>query len=195
MILGLLADGRSRHGYELMTEYAARSGNKVSPGNFYRELARLASKGLVETGVNPPDADARRIPYRIKETGRQLFHRWLSSSTIDDGDLPSWILFADQIDAGTRARILERHEESLWMRSKAVSRLRDDVVARTSARAPERFDPLPVLLSRQIKLLTCEIECLQELRVEFDEWLRATARRREEAIPAAVPRRKRSDKR
>jgi DNA-binding PadR family transcriptional regulator len=168
LILGLLRDGRSRHGYELMTEYAVRSGNKASPGNFYRELARLASKGLVETGINPPEADARRIPYRIKESGRRVFDRWLTSPTIDDGDFPTWILFVDQIDAESRIRILDRHEESLWLRSKALARLRDDVVARRETTTDRRFDPLPVLLSRQMKLLTSEIESLQELRLEID---------------------------
>jgi methionine synthase II (cobalamin-independent) len=33
-----------------MTEYASRSGNKVSAGNFYREFARLVTHGFVETG-------------------------------------------------------------------------------------------------------------------------------------------------
>ena len=50
LILGLLRDGHSRHGYELMTEYASRSGNKVSAGNFCRELARLVTDSFVETG-------------------------------------------------------------------------------------------------------------------------------------------------
>jgi DNA-binding PadR family transcriptional regulator len=50
LILGLLRDGHSGHGHELMTEYASRSGNKVSARNFYRELPRLVTDGFVETG-------------------------------------------------------------------------------------------------------------------------------------------------
>jgi hypothetical protein len=47
-----------------------------------------------------------------------------------------------------------------------------------------------------MKRLSCEIECLQELRVEFDEWLRSSAGTREiDAMPAATARGKRSDKR
>jgi len=194
LILGLLRDGRSRHGYELMTEYAARSGNKTSPGNFYRELARLAAKGLVETGVNPPEADARRIPYRIKDPGRHIFDRWLTSPKIDDGDLPTWMLFADRIDTGIRCRILERHEEELWMRSKALARLRDDAIATAHAGRDAAFDPLPVLLTRQMKLLSCEIESLQDLRLAFDEWLKG-CREEEADIPEArSARRKRTGK-
>ena len=192
LILGLLRDGRSRHGYELMTEYTTRSGNRTSAGNFYRELARLASKGLVETGVNPPDADARRIPYRIKQSGRQIFDRWLTAPTIEDGDLPTWVLFANQLEADVRTRILERHEEALWMRSKALARMRDDILVRRDVGRDDPFDPLPVLLSRQMKLLTCEIECLHELRVEFEEWLRASARAAEPAPAKPAVQRKRS---
>jgi len=196
LILGLLRNGHSRHGYELMTDYAARSGVRTSPGNFYRELARLAAKGLVETGVNPPDADARRIPYRIKESGRQLFDRWLQAPTIEDGDFPTWVIFSDQLDPDTRTRILERHEESLWMRSKALARVRDDVLTRPSTRPESHFDPLPTLLSRQMKLLTCEIESLRELRVDFDEWATKRAARRESnaAETATTMRRKGSGK-
>ena len=194
LILGLLRDGRSRHGYELMTEYAARSGNKTSAGNFYRELARLAAKGLVETGVNPPDADARRIPYRIQPRGQQIFDRWLTAPTIEEGDLPTWVLFANRLDVETRNRILERHEETLWMRSKAMSRMRDDVLARSDDRA-DQFEPLAVLLSRQIKLLTCEIESLHELRLEFDEWSRRHARpASDSAPPKPIVQRRRSGK-
>lgn len=189
LILGLLRDGRSRHGYELMTEYASRSGNRTSAGNFYRELARLASKGLVETGVNPPDADARRIPYRIKQKGQQIFDRWLTAPTIEDGDLPTWVLFANQLDVDARNRILERHEETLWMRSKAVARMRDDLLARRSLDKDDPFDPLPVLLARQIKLLTCEIESLHDLRVEFEEWSRTQLPEPTPAKPAAQRRR------
>ncbi len=194
LILGLLRDGRSRHGYELMTEYASRSGNRTNAGNFYRELARLASKGLVETGVNPPDADARRIPYRIKQKGQQTFDRWLTAPTIDDGDLPTWVLFANRLDVDIRNRILERHEEALWMRSKGLARMRDDVLARRGVDNDDPFDPLPVLLARQMKLLTCEIESLHELRVEFDEWSRAKARPAEPAPAKPVAQRRRSGK-
>jgi DNA-binding PadR family transcriptional regulator len=168
LILGMLRDGDARHGYELMSEYAARSGSRISAGSFYRELARLASSGLVETGVNPPDADARRIPYRIKDAGRQSFDTWLKAPAFDDGDLTSWMLFANRLTSEARARILERREEELWMRSKALARLRDDAISRDRKR--DRFDPLPVLLSRQIKQLTGELETLQEFRLELDAW-------------------------
>ena len=72
LVLGFLRDGRPRHGYELITEYKGHFGEKLNPGNLYRELARLAGEGLVKNGVNPPGADPRRIPYQITERGRAL---------------------------------------------------------------------------------------------------------------------------
>jgi DNA-binding PadR family transcriptional regulator len=175
LILGLLRDGRSRHGYELMTEYAARSGTKVSTGSFYRELARLVADGFVETGVNPPDADTRRIPYRIEESGRQAFDRWLTAPSMDDGDLGIWLMFADLASADARIRVLDRREEELWMRSKALARLRDDALTRPR-KVDARYDPLPSLLSRQMKLVAAELEFFREFRLDFETWLRTSER-------------------
>ena len=50
ILLGLLRDGDPHHGYQLMSEYKARSGNQASAGSFYRVLARLAHQGLISTG-------------------------------------------------------------------------------------------------------------------------------------------------
>ena len=189
LILGLLRDGRPRHGYELMTDYTARSGNKVSAGNFYRELARLTAEGLLDTDVNPPEADARRIPYRIKDRGREVFDQWLEFPSMGDGDLPIWLLFAERTSADVRERILERHEEELWMRSKTLVRMRDDALAGQSSDSTARYHPLPVLLSRQMKRLAGELEFLKELRLEFDAWPRSSehATEREQAADAGRP--------
>ena len=46
LILGLLRDGRLRHGYELIIEYTARSGTRVSAGCFYRGFKREACSGV-----------------------------------------------------------------------------------------------------------------------------------------------------
>ena len=103
VILGLLRDCRLRHGYEIMTEYRERAGSPVSIGNIYRELARLAGQGLLQTGINPPDADARRIPYHITEKGRLAFDQWLQAPSSQD-DVAHWLLFVDRVPAEVRAR-------------------------------------------------------------------------------------------
>jgi hypothetical protein len=51
---------------------------------------------------------------------------------------------------------------------------------------PDGYGALPALLSRQIKLLTAEIEFLKELRQELDEWDRARAAQRATAETAST---------
>jgi len=166
LILGLLRDGQQRHGYELVTLYKTRTGTHVSPGNFYRDLTRLTSDGLVETGVNPPEADSRRIPYQITAKGRQEFDEWLLSPR-DDGDLTGWILFADRVPPEVREEVIDRRLEELWLRNKILTRTRDDAL-RERAEAPDGgYDPLPVLISREMKRISAELEFLEEFRVEL----------------------------
>jgi DNA-binding PadR family transcriptional regulator len=141
VILGLLRDGAPRHGYELMVAHRARSGEQLNTGNFYRELARLSSEGLVETGVNPPDADARRIPYRITPRGSTLFDEWLISLQVhDDEEISERLLFVDLIPAETRTRLLERWQEELWVRGKILTRARGHSRWASNGRV-ERYDP------------------------------------------------------
>jgi DNA-binding PadR family transcriptional regulator len=177
LILGFLRDGQARHGYELITEYKARSGNQVSAGNFYRELARMASERLVQTGVNPPDADARRIPYQITEKGRQSFDEWLISPSRDDGDFSAWLLFIDRVPNETRDRLLDRWQDDLWLRSKALSRAREDALLIQESRQDSvRYNPLASLISRRLKQVTADIEFLKEFRTDLAAWLVARQR-------------------
>jgi len=172
LILGFLRDGQARHGYELITEYKTRSGNQVSAGNFYRELARMASERLVQTGVNPPDADARRIPYQITEKGRHSFDEWLLSPARDDGDLSSWLLFIDRVPHDTRDRLLDRWQDDLWLRSKTLSRQREDaLLIQESRQDTARYHLLASLLSRRLKQVTADLEFLKEFRNDLPTWL------------------------
>jgi DNA-binding PadR family transcriptional regulator len=181
LILGFLRDGLARHGYELITEYKTRSGNQVSAGNFYRELARMASERLVQTGVNPPEADARRIPYQITEKGRQSFDEWLISPSRDESDLSAWLLFIDRVPPETRDRLLDRWQDDLWLRSKALSRAREDALLLQASRQDAvRYNPLASLISRRLKQVTADLEFLKEFRTELMAWLAA----RQRASPA-----------
>ena len=192
VILGLLRDCRLRHGYEIMTEYRERAGSPVSIGNIYRELARLAGQGLLQTGINPPDADARRIPYHITEKGRLAFDQWLQAPSSQD-DVAHWLLFVDRVPAEVRARLLDRWQEELWMRGKELARAREDALAKRGRQPPERYNPLAALLSRRMKQVAAELEFLKEFRLEFESWLSAQQRPVEQPIVAesrrAAPRR------
>ncbi len=107
LLLGLLRDGRPHHGYQLMVEYKARSGNQASAGSFYRVLARLAAQGLVSAGGNRPSADERRIPYQITDSGTLLFDRWLVSSGSSD-EIWERLLFVDRVPREALTRLLDR---------------------------------------------------------------------------------------
>jgi DNA-binding PadR family transcriptional regulator len=177
LILGFLRDGHARHGYELITEYKTRSGNQVSAGNFYRELARMAAERLVQTGVNPPDADARRIPYQITEKGRQSFDEWLIAPARDDGDLSAWLLFIDRVPHEIRDRLLDRWQDDLWLRGKALSRAREDaLLIQESRQDAVRYNLLASLLSRRLKQVTADLEFLKEFRNDLLAWLAAQRR-------------------
>ena len=177
LILGFLRDGQARHGYELITEYKARSGNQVSAGNFYRELARMAGDRLVQTGVNPPDADARRIPYQITEKGRHSFDEWLIGPGRDDGDLSAWLLFVDRVPPEIRDRLLDRWQDDLWLRGKSLSRAREDALLMQQSRHDTvRYNVLASLLSRRLKQVTADLEFLKEFRNDLLSWLIAQKR-------------------
>ncbi len=160
VILGMLTDGKPRHGYDLVVEYNTRSGTTASSGYFYRELARLTARGLVVTGVAQPNEDARRIPYQITSRGRAEFSRWLVRPGDDDTDFIGWLLFVEQVAVDVRDRILKQREDVLWVRNKVLARAREKAL--DEATSPS--DPLPALVSRQMKQVSAELEFLEEFR-------------------------------
>ena len=74
----LLALGdRDRHGYGIMREVAARTGDEVQlgPGTLYGSIKRMLAAGLIEESDERPDAeldDERRRYYRITPFGREV---------------------------------------------------------------------------------------------------------------------------
>jgi DNA-binding PadR family transcriptional regulator len=155
-----------------MTSYRVRSGTPASPGNFYRELSRLQAQSYVETGVNPPDADARRIPYHITERGRGAFDQWLLAPPLSDGELSSWLLFAGRLSDGDRERVLDGWQEQLWLRSQDLSRQHREVLEVVRASESDQLEhrSLRVLLSRQLKHVAADLAFLEELRADFKTW-------------------------
>lgn len=63
-VLVSLTDG-PKHGYAIMTDVEAVSGEPLGPGTLYAVLARLERRGLIE----PLAVDARRKPYRLTGSG------------------------------------------------------------------------------------------------------------------------------
>jgi DNA-binding PadR family transcriptional regulator len=63
-ILASLGEG-PKHGYAIMTDVEAISGQRLGPGTLYAALARLEKRGLIEA-LQPED---RRRPYRLTGLG------------------------------------------------------------------------------------------------------------------------------
>jgi len=67
---------RDAHGYRIVQEIEAREAHlpTLYPGNLYRRIRDLRSKGLLEDAPGPddPDVDSRRRYFRITPMGRAV---------------------------------------------------------------------------------------------------------------------------
>lgn len=174
LVLGLLRKGEPRHGYAMMKEYRERAGVQVSTGNFYRELQRLVTEGLVRTASNPPGTDPRRAPYEITEAGAAAFDAWLAEPAgggAHDDALSARAVFLAEAGPSVAGRALDRWQEELWLRGRMLERARQ--VART--REPEHgatdaFEVLSLLLARRLKHVAADLEFLEEFRAAYRRW-------------------------
>ena len=196
LVLGLLRDGEPRHGYALMKEYQDYTGVRLSTGNFYRELQRLAREGLVSTADNPEGADPRRAPYRITETGTAAFQGWLTGPdglVLDDyqDELAFRALFISEADPAVTNRVLDRWEQALWISGKILEREREAALAH-SASGRHASRTLALLIGRRLKHLAADVEFLEEFRT----FCQGTARRprpgEQSAVSAELSGRRRS---
>lgn len=72
LVLCALADG-PLHGYAINTEIEKLTGERLGVGSLYGALARLESKGLVESLAE----QGRQRPVRLTKTGRDLLEQEL----------------------------------------------------------------------------------------------------------------------
>ena len=168
VLLALLADGNPAHGYALMKAYRERSGVRLSIGNVYRELSRLAGEALIVAATNPPGADPRRVPYRITEKGRDALATWLAAPvhtlTGASADaLSHRLAILGDLDPVRASEFLSELHTELWEQSKTLERER----AIASQRDKREVPALPTrmfLLSRRAKHLATDIEMVDEMR-------------------------------
>ncbi len=188
IVLGLLRDGKPRHGYALMKEYRQRCGVQLSTGNFYRELQRLVGAGWVETSANPPGADARRTPYAITSMGCAVFDGWMASPIGSafgryDDELSSRAAFVGASDSTLAQKLLATWREDLTIRLKLVARARESAAARD---ARETFDAYGLIVARNLKHLCADLEFIDEFDAAYRAWLSAAlSRRGSRRVPAA----------
>jgi DNA-binding PadR family transcriptional regulator len=156
----------------------------------------LSAARLIVTGVNPPEADPRRIPYQITDRGRRVFDQWLVSARTQSDEFHNWLLFIDRVPDDARERLLDRRQEDLWMRSKELARALEDVSLHARERgAAIGYDPLPAVLERQSKILAAELEFLREFRASFAAWLREAGRESSAPPATRAPERRADDRR
>lgn len=202
LLLGLLRNGQS-HGYGLMKLHEARSGVRLSTGNFYRELGKLVDEHLVRPVSNPEGADPRRTPYTLTDAGAALFDDWFTSppgepADSDDEITGRSLFFADANPAIAR-EMLSRWGESLWLRSKVLERARKAALADAAA-DPDSFSTRPLLISRRLAHVAADIEFLERLTAAYEEWVaknaaQAQARAKVQAQPAATERKAKATRR
>jgi DNA-binding PadR family transcriptional regulator len=176
LVLGLLRNGASLHGYALMKSYRERAGVQLNTGSFYRELQRLVAEGLVETAANPSDADPRRAPYAITGAGEAVFDAWLTGPTGAsigryEYELSSKVLFLGVVDPVLVKKLINGWKEELWLRSKMHERSCATLSGQSKRTAEGSFDALPFLLARNLKHLAADLEFLDEFWAAYDEWV------------------------
>jgi DNA-binding PadR family transcriptional regulator len=71
----LALSGGPKHGYAIMSEAQALTGEPLGPGTLYATLSRLESRGLIE-GL---PAEDRRRPYRLTPAGAATLRTRLES--------------------------------------------------------------------------------------------------------------------
>jgi DNA-binding PadR family transcriptional regulator len=178
LILGFLRNRSPMHGYALFKRYRERSGADVSTGNFYRELQRLVTAGLVQSVANPVQADARRAPYAITECGKRIFDEWftadVSPESFSEDEISARILFIADVDTGDVVKFLDGMRQSLWAWSKRLERERQAALTHSQdSDTPDR-PILPLLLARRIRHVAVDLDIIAELRLSY-------------ATPAALP--------
>jgi DNA-binding PadR family transcriptional regulator len=176
VVLGLLRHAPG-HGYALMKELRRRSGWSANPGNFYRELQRLAAEGLLRFAANPADADPRRSSYEITAAGEAAFDRWLSEPATSPGlrmdPLAVRVLFLAASDPAAALSVLDQWQQELWLHGKTVERARDNALRRAAGADATALDALPLLLGRGMMLNAADLDFLTQLRGALESRVRA----------------------
>jgi DNA-binding PadR family transcriptional regulator len=129
-LLGLLRDS-PLSGYDLVAAAEKMVGGfwTITRSQVYRELARLADRGLLEKGaVGPRD----RQPFQITAAGRAAFSEWLNTSPEPENlriPLLLRLTFADAIDPARLRSMLSDHHAIHQRRLDAYRSLHRDLAA------------------------------------------------------------------
>ncbi len=174
LILGLLRNGSRLHGYALIKQYRERSGAETSTGNFYRELQRLVSDGLVRSAADPREADARRTPYKITHQGVTAFDAWFTAQnaatgSVSEDDISARALFIPDVDPAAVRTLLDRLKDNVWLWRSRLERDWQRMLARgVDARQRDTFAVLPLLYSRRLQYVAADLEFIEAMKSEYE---------------------------
>lgn len=192
MVLGLLHDGRARHGYAIAKAYRERGGSAPSGGTFYRDLKRLAADGLIAAESPDDDGDARRAPYRITERGRRAFREWFLATAApmptphEDGLALRLVCLPDVAPREGRG-LLAAMSDAIVRRIARLEQDRDDSLAAFPSEGRLERAIRAAMLGRRIRALRGELSFLEELRGTYDAWTAEPGRPADENAGAELP--------
>ncbi|MGH7789624.1 MAG: PadR family transcriptional regulator [Candidatus Binatia bacterium] len=171
IVLGLLRNRGSQHGYAIMKEYRNRSGLSVSSGNFYRALQQLVENGLVRMVPTPLGGDTRRSLYEITSQGAEVIEAWLArphggAAAPHHDELSARAALLEVSDAAAARRGLEQWREELLVLGKVIERSLAGPIGRERApSSPTRS----LILTRQLQHVSVDLEFISRLQAVCEE--------------------------
>jgi DNA-binding PadR family transcriptional regulator len=124
----LLLEERPRHGYELRSEFEARTASlwRLNSGQVYTTLERLERDGLVVSEPDDEDPSGRRRTYQLTDAGRKEVAAWYEAPTAEGDpprdDLVMKVLLAAHRELTGALAVVDRHRHDLLGRLQELRR-------------------------------------------------------------------------
>jgi PadR family transcriptional regulator AphA len=116
-ILGMLAFGKKKSGYDLKKAIAASTANfwSESYGNIYPTLRKLLAEGAIrEDSEKPPPGKRQKQLYSITAKGSQALRQWLRqpvSARSEDNELLLKLFFGTMMPVGEAQALVAVHRD------------------------------------------------------------------------------------
>lgn len=124
----LLLEERPRHGYELRSEFEARTASlwRLNSGQVYTTLERLERDGLVASEPDDEDPSGRRRTYQLTDAGRREVAVWFEAPTAEADpprdDLVMKVLLAAHRELTGALAVVDQHRHDLLGRLQELRR-------------------------------------------------------------------------